>query len=172
MRNASPWLLVAVLAAAGCTDRAGRADGTHDDAVWSSSVTTLELELGYARSGVPPAGSVCEYGSALYRLSVTAMTLDSSVCVTEYPRPYTVLVRSRAVTIDELDQLDSVLSDLKLTTEEHCVTDAQATTLRVTKPTGTTAYADGTYQCSGGPLPFVDGLGDVHQALFDLANKP
>lgn len=171
MRNASPWILVTVLAAAGCTDSTDRTATTPDDAVWSSSVTTLELVLGPASSGPAPGGSECEYGTSSYRLSVTAMTLDSSFCIAEYPRPYTVMARSRAITVDELDQLDAVLSDLKPTTELHCVVDGQATTLRLTTSSGTTEYADGIYQCYGGPLPFVDGIGDVHQALFDLANK-
>jgi len=175
MRNASPWLLVVVLAAAGCTDGGGRTDRLNDDAVWSASATVFELTVGPGGEDVEPPNSECHRGTASYRLDVTAMTLDSSTCVDDarYPTPYKLMTRSRAVTGDELDRLDSLLSDLKVTSEEYCVIDGAPVTLRVTTPSGTSEYADGSHQCYGGPLPFVDWrtLQDVHQALFDLANK-
>jgi hypothetical protein len=60
-----------------------------------------------------------------------------------------------------------------VTTEEYCVIDGAPVTLRVVKPSGTSEYADGSYQCHGGPLRFVDWrtLQAVHRALFDLANN-
>lgn len=159
-------LLFAGAAAAGC--------GASNDAVWSSSVTTLVLSRSGGFVAPSPPSADCPAEGVEYTLAVANRALDAWRCAPGADAPH-ALVRetvSRVLSAAELDALVPALEALEVVHVDTCGADKAAVFVTVTTPSGTTAYADSFYACDhSDPRPRIDSdtLDRASEAFRKLA---
>lgn len=120
------------------------------DSVWSSSVNRLVL----SRSGgfLPPSQPTadCPSQGVEYTLVVAERSLSAWRCTPgpTAPHPLIRTTASRTLAAAEFDALVPTLEALRVVSVDTCGADKPAITVTVTRPSGTTEYADSFYSCN------------------------
>lgn len=135
-------LVLVIGLAAGCS-------GGSSDAVWSSSVTKLELRSAGGLPGPEPTTPECPGESIEYTLVVAGRVLSAVRCSPAPTAPYTLMrtAASRVLSAAEFDGLVSKLEALHVVSLDTCGADKPEVIVTVTTASGATEYGDSFYSC-------------------------